>query len=251
MHNSTLFSGKSSNYAAGRPSYAPELIDFAAGRLADSGAKVIADIGSGTGIFTRLLLDKGFKVFAVEPNDQMRSKAEESLSGLEGFVSVAASAEDTTLSDNSVDAVVCASSIHWFNLDEFKKEIRRILKPGGLMFVTINTRALDNEFSIKQHELCAKYCTNFTSLKHGDAKTRRAAEICINENFEAYAFDFPLHYSAESFINRSLSSSYSPLSGTKEYEAYVEELRRLIDEFFPDGKVTLPNHSMLYCGNIK
>ena len=95
MDNLNLFSDKADNYVKARPSYAKGLLDI----LEKYGLKegsVVADIGSGTGIFTRQLLDKGAKVFAVELNDKMRRKAEISLGENENFISVNASAEATT-----------------------------------------------------------------------------------------------------------------------------------------------------------
>ena len=57
----------------------------------------------------RLLLDRGVSVFAIEPNVEMRTKAEATLGDRPGFVSVAARAEATTLAPGSADWVFAAA----------------------------------------------------------------------------------------------------------------------------------------------
>jgi ubiquinone/menaquinone biosynthesis C-methylase UbiE len=74
----------------------------------------IADIGAGTGKLTKMLLEKGLSVTAVEPNHAMRA---EGIKYTDGFdVSwVAGSAEETGLPDGSLDWILMASSFHWTN----------------------------------------------------------------------------------------------------------------------------------------
>ncbi len=74
----------------------------------------IADIASGTGIWTRLLLENGNPVFGVEPNAEMRRAAERLLVRFPNFTSVAAAAEAITLPDHSMDFVTAAQAAHWF-----------------------------------------------------------------------------------------------------------------------------------------
>lgn len=85
MDNTKRFDGRSELYAKGRPQYAAEYLKNTLGAEAGS---VFADVGSGTGIFTAQLLERGYRVFAVEPNRDMREKAEERLSRNANFLSV-------------------------------------------------------------------------------------------------------------------------------------------------------------------
>ena len=97
MKNDCKFSGKANIYARYRPTYPEEYLKYLA---ADCGLQPgidAADIGSGTGILTRQLLAREARVFAVEPNNDMRRKAEAELSMYSGFVSVNAAAEHTGL----------------------------------------------------------------------------------------------------------------------------------------------------------
>ena len=77
MNNTHRFDGKSEIYAKARPKYAPELFAYLQNTLHIPAGSVFADIGSGTGIFTEQLLDCGYYVYALEPGEDMRRKAEE------------------------------------------------------------------------------------------------------------------------------------------------------------------------------
>src|SRR2546422_6524206 len=97
-------------------------IDLLATRCGLSPAAVVADIGSGTGILTELLLASGAQVIAVEPNDAMRAAAEARLSAQARFRSVNGTAEATTLPSASIDLLVAGQAFHWFDVDQARSE---------------------------------------------------------------------------------------------------------------------------------
>ena len=133
MDNTQRFSGLAELYAQARPAYAGELIDFLYSRQFSADSR-IADIGSGTGKFARLLLDRGSTVYCVEPNSDMRAQAVRELSEYAGFRSVDGEASRTALEDASVDFVTAAQAFHWFDVPAFRRECQRILKPCGSVF---------------------------------------------------------------------------------------------------------------------
>ena len=102
--------------------------------------QIVADIGSGTGIFSRQLLESGLHVIGVEPNDDMRKMAEQSLKRYPRFQSIKATAENTTLKKNSVDLVTVAQAFHWFDKEAFKIECQRILKQKANVALVWNSR---------------------------------------------------------------------------------------------------------------
>lgn len=120
MANEKVFDHRAENYAKARHGYAPEVHELFFKLFPAPGAA--ADIGCGTGIFAKPLLERGLRVFGVEPNGEMREKAVKALSGFPDFIPVAAPAEATTLPDNSVSAVTMGSALHWFDPDAFGKE---------------------------------------------------------------------------------------------------------------------------------
>ncbi|MFZ3342154.1 MAG: class I SAM-dependent methyltransferase, partial [Terriglobales bacterium] len=89
------FSDRVENYVRYRPGYPPEVLDLLRDECGLRPDHIIADIASGTGLFTRLLLENGNSVFAVEPNAEMREMGAQVLEGYERLVSVAGTAEET------------------------------------------------------------------------------------------------------------------------------------------------------------
>ena len=95
------------------------------------------DLAAGTGKLTRLLVDTGTRIVAVEPADGMRRRLEEELPGVEAL---AGTAEAIPLGDESVDAVTIAQAFHWFDGDAALAEIHRVLVPGGRLGLVWNGR---------------------------------------------------------------------------------------------------------------
>src|ERR1039458_5869167 len=125
------FSSRVEDYIRYRPSYPAGIVPWLERECGLAPQSRIADIGSGTGIFSRILLDFGCQVFGVEPNAGMRAAAERQLAGVERFHSVDGRAEATTLADASVDFVTAGQAYHWFDPEPTRNEFRRILKPPG------------------------------------------------------------------------------------------------------------------------
>lgn len=250
MTNENVFSNRAGNYVEGRCGYAPDVLELLCTKILKKDAK-IADVGSGTGIFAKELLNRGFNVFCVEPNEKMRLEAERELAGNAHFISVAASAEDTTLSANSIDLISAASAFHWFDTEKFYFESKRILKPNGILFTVANARDYADEFTCRQHEICKRLCPTFTSLRHGLEKSIPQYEKIFGNNLHHQEFNFPLTYTKERFIQRSLSSSYAPEPNTEEQKKYVKELRDLMEAFAPDSDtIIIPNVSVVYWGKL-
>ena len=102
-----------------------------------------ADVGDGTGIWTRTLAARGLHtVVAVEPNDDMRGQGIETSRGA-CIVWHKGSAEATGLPDGSVDLVTMASSLHWADFDKACDEFHRILRPGGVFAALWNPRFIE------------------------------------------------------------------------------------------------------------
>jgi ubiquinone/menaquinone biosynthesis C-methylase UbiE len=138
------FSGRVENYVRYRPGYPPEVLQLLRQECGLTPDHVIADAGSGTGILTRILLEAGCSVFAIEPNAEMRHAGERLLAAYPRFSSVAGSAEATSLPDHSVDFITAAQAAHWFHRDHARREFLRILKPGGWVVLAWNERCTDS-----------------------------------------------------------------------------------------------------------
>ncbi len=121
------------SYQHGRPGYPQALIGSAVPRQ----ARKVLDLGAGTGKLTRLLVDAGLDVTAVEPDAGMRAQL---AAAVPKAAVRAGSAEHIPLSDGAVDAVVVAHAWHWFDPALAVPEIARVLAPGGTLALVWNVR---------------------------------------------------------------------------------------------------------------
>src|SRR5258708_29430755 len=120
------FSNRVANYVKYRPGYPREIVGFLEAKCGLTHESVIADIGCGTGISSRMFLENGSRVIGVEPNAAMRAAAEEYLAGFPNFMPVDGTSDRTTLPDASVDLVVAAQAFHWFEPEKTRPEFGRI-----------------------------------------------------------------------------------------------------------------------------
>ncbi len=116
------FSSRVDNYVRYRPGYPSEVLELLKSECGLKPSSILADIASGTGILTRMLLENGNRVFGVEPNLDMRQAGEQLLARYPGFTSIAGSAEATTLHDHSVDIITAAQAAHWFEREKARHE---------------------------------------------------------------------------------------------------------------------------------
>lgn len=248
MNNTTRFNGKGELYAKARPKYAAELFDYIKSAVGLSEGSAVADIGSGTGIFSKQLLNSGYSVFAVEPNEDMRIKSVEKLSGYEGFTSVNGTDADTTLPDHSVDCITAAQAFHWFDTETFRKECRRILKPSGKVIIVYNSRDEDAECNIALAELHRKYSKEFHGFSNGisDEKCR----AFFDGNCDVFRADNSISYDRQGYINRVLSSSYSLCEGDERFDEYLADINRIFDSYAMNGVLTTPMHTVAYVGEV-
>ena len=248
MNNTTRFDGKGEIYAKARPSYATELFDYIKNTLNIPKGSVFADIGSGTGIFTEQLLDCGYLVYAVEPNEDMRKKAEEKLSENKNFTSIHGADSNTSLLDESIDFITAAQAFHWFDADAFKKECNRILKPNGKVIIVYNSRDESAAPTKALADLRRKYNPEFHGFSNGISDEKCWA--FFDGNCELFRADNSQSYDRQGYINRVLSSSYSLRDSDERYEEYLKEINSIFDEFAVDGLLTVPTYTVAYIGTV-
>ena len=242
------FSSRVGNYSRFRPSYPAEIVGILRQECGLSPESVIADVASGTGIFTRLLLDNGNRAFGVEPNDAMRKAGEEYLAAYPKFASVAGTAENTTLPDASVDLVTAAQAAHWFDRGKAITEFRRILKPEGYLVLLWNDRRTDASAFARDYEsLLLEYGTDYAEVKRRDAASQEffgeiKHEKRVLRNFQK--FDYT------ALEGRLLSSSYTPPVGHPAHEPMLSELRRIFETYQRGGAVLMEYDTNLYFGQL-
>lgn len=233
------FSSRVEAYVKYRPGYPMAVIELLRRECGLTPLSSIADVGSGTGIFSELLLKNGNIVFCVEPNDDMRAAAEKMLGGYAGFRSVNASGEQTGLPDRSVDLVTCAQAFHWLDAAKAATEFRRICRPGGHVAILWNARLTDRSaFLTAYDQLLLRYSTDYAKVAHEKAPTAHAdLEKHFGVTFTHVKFANEQSFDLEGLRGRVASSSYAPESGEPGHAELFAGMDQLFDKFAVNGRV--------------
>lgn len=248
MNYTSRFDGKGNIYAKARPKYAAELFNYLKNISDIPAGSVFADVGSGTGIFTEQLLNCGYKVFAVEPNADMRKKAEEKLSENRNFISVNGSDSNMNLPNKSVDFITAAQAFHWFDSKSFKCECKRVLKPNGKVILVYHSRDDKAECTKLLANLRYKYNPEFHGFSNGMSDKK-----CIDffaKKCDIFRADNTQIYDRQGYINRVLSSSYSLKEGDDGYAEYLKEINKIFDKLSTGNHISIPTETVAYIGAV-
>lgn len=244
--STTRFSDRVSDYIRYRPHYPDEVVSYLEEEWHISPGSHIADIGSGTGISCKPFLERGYTVTGIEPNEAMREASVAFLQAYQQFSTLAATAEATTLPDDSIDIIMAAQAFHWFDQPAVQREFNRILKPGGLIVLMWNERLAVSDFEKSYDELIVRHSTDYVQIDHRNIDQQSieaffAPNTCSYKVFPNFQqFDF------EGLKGRLLSSSYIPKEGQDGYEAMIHELRALFDQYQFAGYIRINYDTKVY-----
>lgn len=246
------FSDRAELYQKYRPSYPDEAIDYIINHFQLQQGDSIADVGSGTGISARLFLDKGLQVFAVEPNVAMRLEAENELSHFSGFHSIAAHAENTSLPDKSVKAVIAAQAFHWFHRPEFKMEAERLMNKDFNLALIWNNRDVSFPFQQAYEKFLLEFSIDYEKVNHLNVSPSEIQDFFSPYPLLEVSFPYQQAFDLPGLIGRAASSSYLPGPGHERYMHMTEALRELFIQFQQNGmiifayqtKIFLTNHTL-------
>jgi SAM-dependent methyltransferase len=244
------FSDRVENYVRYRPGYPPEVLDLLRAECGLQASHIVADIASGTGVFTRMLLENGNSVFAVEPNTEMREAGVHELESYDRLVSVAGTAEETTLRSASVDFVTAAQAAHWFDLPRARTEFARILRPEGWCVLIWNERRTATTPFLRDYEqLLLTYGTDYKEVRH-ERTTAIIHEFFAPVPHQERVFDLRQQFDYEGTAGRLLSSSYVPIEGHPGHAPMMQELERIFRAHAMDDKVGFEYDTRLYYGHL-
>ncbi len=245
------FTSRVADYVSCRPSYPSGVMDLLRRECGLGPGVAVADIGAGTGIFSRLLLEAGAEVYAVEPNPAMRAAAEEALGGNSRFHSVAAPAERTTLAAGSVSLVTAAQAFHWFDATEARAEFCRILRPGGWAALLWNHRIEGGTpFLAAYEEFIRTYAPAYNEVARRYPDSRRMTAFFAPVRMREERFTNSQTFDYEGLYGRVLSSSYVPRAGEEGHEPLVAALRRLFAAHQSGGRVRFEYECRVYFGQL-
>ncbi|MGH3737584.1 MAG: class I SAM-dependent methyltransferase [Micromonosporaceae bacterium] len=229
-----------------RPHYRADAIRWA---LADTGAGAeVVDLGAGTGILSRQLIELGYSVTPVEPDEAMRAQCDAALRSAFGATArtaltgsggsdgsdgsgertaartaLAGSAEQIPLPDESADAVIAGQAYHWFDPAKAHPEIARVLRPGGVFAPIWNIR--------DESEPWVAELTRVLRSQDGSGIHAGWQGVTLEDRFtgtEQATFHHAVRHTPDSLLDLLRSRSYY-LTGDAERRKLLErELRELI-----------------------
>ncbi|MFC3802768.1 class I SAM-dependent methyltransferase [Cohnella sp. GCM10012308] len=251
MENKERFTDRVETYVKYRPSYPAAAIDYLYGEVGLGRDSAVADIGAGTGIFSRLLLERGTPVTAVEPNRAMREEAERALQGYSGFKAVNGAAEQTGLPDASADFIVSAQAFHWFDQAAAKREFHRLLRPEGKAALIWNTRLTSGLPFLEAYEaLLLRLGTDYATVNHRNITPEQLAAFFVPGTKREARFPNRQLFDFDGLSGRLRSSSYTPVPGDPNYEPMMRELRDIFDRYQQDGRVSFDYETEIYTGSV-
>jgi len=204
----------------------------------------VVDLGAGTGALTRLLVGRAEQVVAVEPDDRMRAVLAEGLPDVEAL---AGTGEQLPVGDGSADAVLASSSWHWMDVEPTLREVRRVLKPEGILGALWSGPDPDGSF-VKQAR--ALVSGNAGSAGEGMSSflkdaIRPNSTLDIPSGFgfgqpEHETFRWKMSLTADELIGLLATFSWVINLDPDEREALFAQARRLLREFLGvEGDVTV------------
>jgi SAM-dependent methyltransferase len=240
------FSNRVDNYIRYRPSYPREVVELLRAECGLTSSAIVADIGSGTGKLTELLLSHAKWVFAIEPNQEMREAGERLLQAHPNFASVNGTAEATTLPDHSVDVIVAGQAFHWFDRERTKAEFQRILKPGGYVALIWNDRQVDSTpFLVAYEALLRSLGTDYEQVNHRNIDAEKLRQFFGSApHWKPFPYEQPFDFAG--LKGRLLSSSYAPAEGEPGCDVMLAKLRTIFAAHQQDGQVAFRYDTVVY-----
>ena len=245
------FSNRAADYTRYRPGYPREVLDLLRAWCNLKPEHTIADIGSGTGLLSKLFLENGNRIFGVEPNPEMRAAGEEFLSSYERFTSVAGSAEATNLPSESVDFVAAAQAFHWFDPAPTRREFLRILKPKGRIIILWNERLLEETAFLSDYEaLLRRFGTDYARVNESYPRAEQMLAFFGANEFTSHSLPNAQEFDFQGLSGRLRSSSYAPAPDHSQFNPMMEELWRIFAAHQVQGVVRMEYRTRIYTGTL-
>lgn len=244
------FSDRVADYVRYRPDYPQALVGWLHG-LGVQSDWTVADVGAGTGISSKLFLDAGHRVTAVEPNAPMRDAATRWLGTEARFVARDGTAEATGLPDASVDLVIAGQAFHWFDPLPVRREFARVLSPRGLVAIFWNTRRLTGTPFLEGYErLLQEHGTDYRQVSAIHVADDEVMARWFGHGYRGMAsFPHSQRLDYDGLAGRALSSSYIPQAGHPGHAPFLAALRALFDATHTDGTVAFDYDTRVFAGH--
>lgn len=249
--NTGRFSSRVADYVKYRPSYPPAVLAYLQEQQGLTAGQHITDIGAGTGISSLLFLDAGYRVTAVEPNREMREEAIGSLGSRPGFAAVDGTAEHTGLPDACTDVIIAGQAFHWFDTTLAAAEFRRILKTGGPVVLLWNERSTNEPFEKAYDLLIRKHGRDYVQVQHRNIDKAHIAAFFDPGKVDLVVFPNSQVFDYAGLEGRLLSSSYMPERRAAGFDAMIDDLKLLYEQYKEHDTITIHYDTKVYTGHFE
>jgi SAM-dependent methyltransferase len=235
--------GKAVSYGLGRPEYPAAFYDYLYGEFGLGRDAVIADIGAGPGKVTQGFLERGSRVWAVEPDEDMRRILRERLHPFANCIVLGNTAEDTGIPTGAADLIFCGNSYHWFDRARAVPEFRRILRAragANVVLAQLNGQPSHSEELIQVLEA---YETP-RERPHNTAPPFREGAFAGKE------FAFTVYRGYAALLHGVLSYSRSPRPEDACFEAFCQCVQQHFERYSRDGKLETKFKLTCMIGNV-
>lgn len=231
----TRFADRAGDYAKARPTYPRALVDALLAPFDDPTAVLAADVGAGTGVFSRLLAERGVRTIAVEPNGAMRAAASPHplIEWRDG------TGESTGLPDRSIDLVTVAQAFHWMRAEDALRELHRVLKPGATLALVWNTQDRSDPLTAGYCEVMGRHAVDppRSPWALGDV-SRVLDDHALFTARDVQRFAHAQELDLDGLLARARSASYCPKEGPG-WESVSRDLRQIHSLHSTTGVVRL------------
>jgi ubiquinone/menaquinone biosynthesis C-methylase UbiE len=241
----SVFDPLAADYDAARPSYPDGIFDAleaAAGPLA---GQLTVDCGAGTGIATRQLAARCARTVALDIGEQMLRRA---LDRSPGQCCLLADGNALPFRAGCADLVTFCQSWHWFDQDTAAGEVARILRPGGHWAAWWNHPAADGPPWFDAHQdlvgsVTGQYHRSRTATAWADEAIARTGEFGQGtRTVVSWTRTLPVTM----WRTELRSNSHVGGLGPAERERLLAAVTRLLDDQFPDGRMTVPYRTAMW-----
>ena len=247
----TRFADRVDAYVRARPDYPVAVIELLRTHAGLGPGTVVADVGAGTGILTRMLARTGATVHAVEPNGPMLAALIAELDPSSTVRTHRRPAEATNLSDAGIDLITAAQAFHWFDRDAARSEFRRILRPSGWVALIWNSRQTDSSpFMAGYQGLLDRWAPDHRVVNHQNVDASAIEEFFSPGSVRRHTADHHQVLDVDGVCDRLLSSSYAPPAGHPDHEPMLADLRTLVQRHGEDGAIRFEYLTEVYLGRF-
>ena len=236
---------RADSYDIGRPYYPQAFFEYL-DKIGLARNSTIADIGAGTGKITRMFLERGYRVFALEPDKDMFRVLRKNTSCFPQCTIIEAAAENTGIPDNSADLVFCGNSYMWFDRGAVIPEFKRIARSNKHHNIVIaQLGAGDDVYSNELLEINRKFSKSTPNAVPNNSLPFRQGK------YQNKVLDYTIYQDFNEMLHGLLSASYAPSADDDCFKEYCDKIKGLFEKYSLNGAIETKMRLSCISGNTE